>query len=105
MDMTKTRIGLENGLIHKLSQTLWKASHIIELLFINHSSTSNYCNGIVCSRQFQGCNTTKLHPALQACICVSFYSERLSCLQKRAYSLAVTQRHKQVLQQKAPRIQ
>ena len=32
-DMTKTRNGLENGLVRGLSQTLWKASYSIVLLF------------------------------------------------------------------------
>ena len=33
LDMTKTRNGLENGLVNGLSQILWKASCIIVLLF------------------------------------------------------------------------
>ena len=33
-DMTKTRNGLENGLVNGLSQTVWKASCITVKLFL-----------------------------------------------------------------------
>ena len=63
--MTKTRNRLENGLIRGLSQTLWKASYSILLLFQhlkNQSNTNNNCIGIAFSHQSKGCNIDDITP-------------------------------------------